>query len=417
MECSPTRKILYVTHRVPYPPDKGDRIRTYHTLRYLAQTHQVYLASLADEPVTGETHDVLDALCENVAIVPIANKWRKLRMAWSVLSGGIASLTAFRSSEVSRIIESWAKEIRFDLAIASASSVAPYLANKALRTVPALVDLVDVDSEKWLNYSAQSSFPRNWVYYREGTNLRVYEKQLSTWVQGVLLVSDSESELFHGIAPAARIFTVTNGVDLDYFQPMQRSTIEKKCAFIGALDYHPNVDAVCWFSTEVWPELRKKHPNSIFQIVGRRPVSAVLALGKLPGIEVVGQVPDVRPYLQEAAVVVAPLRIARGLQNKVLEAMAMAKPIVASPEALAGLQHHTVSPAIQAVTLEQWLSAIDHLFADSNRCQELGRQGRAYVETHYHWNRCLEPLQQLIEKLTEQNSSTNQASSTPPVAI
>ena len=272
-------------------------------------------------------------------------------------------------------------------------------------------------SEKWFNYSSATSFPKSWIYRREGTLLRKHEQQLSNRAKAVLLVSEAESELFRRIAPAAPIHTVTNGVDLEYFQPMHEKEVEHQCVFVGALDYHPNIDAACWFASEVWPAIREKYPDAIFQIVGRRPVPLVQALNRIPGIEVIGQVPDVRPFVSRASVVVAPLRIARGLQNKVLEALAMAKPVVASPAALAGLHRDASSPAVQVNTVSEWVAALNQLLTDSERRLSLGKQGREYVETHYHWDRCLEPLTHLIESIHQAKTSTQKLRSPSLVAV
>lgn len=402
---------------MPYPPDKGDRIRTFHTLRNLAKNHHVHLACLADEAVPKETEQVLQGLCEQVAIVPIQTRMRKLKMAWSILSGGIASVTAFRSKALSSIIKTWSDEIEFDLALASSSSTAPYLEATRLHDVPSIIDLVDVDSEKWLNYSASAAIPKRWIYQLEGKALRKYEQQISAWAQAVLLVSEAESQLFRKFAPHAAVHTITNGVDLDYFQPGQETTVKHQCVFVGALDYLPNIDAVCWFANKVWPSIRKMHADAVVQIVGRRPVPAVQALAQIPGVEVVGQVPDVRPYVERAAVVIAPLRIARGLQNKVLEALAMAKPVVASPAALAGLHLHTSNPAVQVDSDENWVTLLGDLFSNDERRLALGKQGREYVEKHYHWDRCLEPLQQLIASITESKNAARMTRSPSTVAV
>ena len=163
-----------------------------------------------------------------------------------------------------------------------------------------------------------------------------------------------------------------------------------------ALDYYPNVDAVVWFCREVWPSIRQRHPDSTFSIVGRRPIAAVQRLADLPGVQLVGQVPDVRPFLSEAAVVVAPLRIARGLQNKVLEALAMGKAVVASPPALAALQCQPGVDLLAASTAAEWIDAILQLLENKRLRKKLGTSGRKYIEEHHAWDRCLGPLIDLL---------------------
>jgi sugar transferase (PEP-CTERM/EpsH1 system associated) len=391
-----SRHLLYLTHRVPFPPDKGDRIRTYHTLRFLAARYHVHLACLADEPVPSGTIRELERLCDRLAIIPLESRRRWLRAGWSLATGGTASVGAFRSRKLVEVLQSWTGETTFDVALASASSMAPYLRLPALREVPAVVDLVDVDSQKWLDYAASARPPKKWLYQREGHALRAYERDIASWARAVLLVSDAETALFRRLVPGAPVHTVTNGVNLEYFQPGNSPVREDSCVFVGALDYHPNVDAVCWFVHEVWPQVRQSRTHATFQIVGRRPTPEVHALARIPGVEVVGQVPDVRPFVGEAAVVVAPLRIARGLQNKVLEAFAMAKAVIASPAALAGLTPEAPSPALTAHSPVEWVTQLEVLFADPARRATLAAAGQAYAETHYDWDACLEALQTIL---------------------
>jgi polysaccharide biosynthesis protein PslH len=261
--------------------------------------------------------------------------------------------------------------------------------------VPAVLDLMDVDSEKWLDYSRARSWPLSWVFRTEGSRLRRLEQDMAQWARGVMLVSEAEAEVFRSFCPWEGVHAVSNGVDLDYFQPTAEHS-GNGCAFVGALDYYPNVDAAIWFCREVWPSIHERHPESTFSLVGRRPTAAVQRLAEVPGVQVVGQVPDVRPFLARSAVVVAPLRIARGLQNKVLEALAAGKAVVASPPALAALQCQPGVDLLAASSTGEWIEAILRLLADSGLRKEFGVAGRKYVEEHHTWERCLEPLTDLL---------------------
>jgi glycosyltransferase involved in cell wall biosynthesis len=200
--------------------------------------------------------------------------------------------------------------------------------------------------------------------------------------------------LLHRFAPGAPAHGVTNGVDLDYFSPEPKSPLARGCVFVGAFDYRPNVDAACWFVREVWPELIVKHPETRLRLVGRNPVKAVRRLSSAKGVEVIGTVPDVRPYVREAAVAIAPLRLARGLQNKVLEALAMGKPVIASPQALAGF--HDDVPAVTASNPSEWVHAIGRLLGDPEERRRLGSDGRAFAESRHNWNHCLKPMLGLL---------------------
>ena len=387
--------LLYVAHRTPYPPDKGDRIRTFHVLRHLSRRAAVHLACLADEPVAEETTAALRRYCERVAVVPLGrSRWP--RAALALAAGRSLSAGAFRSPELAATLGEWAKETRFTACIASASSVAPYLRLPGLRDAPAVVDLMDVDSQKWFEYAAASRFPLSWLYRIEGVRLRRLEQSLAGWARAVTLVSDAETELFSRFGGPSVARAIPNGVALDYFRESTPPPSESGCVFVGALDYRPNVDAAYWFCRDVWPEIHRRRPDARLRLVGRRPVAAVRALSSVPGVDVVGQVSDVRPYLAEAAVAVNPLRIARGLQNKVLEAMAMGKAVVASPQALAGLRHRDDAPPLCARSAREWVETVTRLLDRPEERRRLGAEGRRYVEEHHDWDECLRPFESLL---------------------
>jgi sugar transferase (PEP-CTERM/EpsH1 system associated) len=281
--------------------------------------------------------------------------------------------------------------------VASASSLAPYLRGNGLENTRAIVDLVDVDSQKWLDYAASARPHKRWLYRLEAARVRKLEAELPRWVRAVSVVSRAEAGIYDSFAGTGAATVATNGVDLDYFQPGKKP-LEPACVFVGAMDYWPNVDGVVWFSREIWPALRTRFPSAEFRIVGRKPAAAVQALAAVPGIVVTGSVPDVRPHVNAARVVVAPLRLARGVQNKVLEALAMGKAVVASPNALAALQTESGRHVLMASTAAEWIAAIESLFGDDRRCRDLGEAGRQYVEEHHHWENCLQPL---VKKILE----------------
>jgi sugar transferase (PEP-CTERM/EpsH1 system associated) len=388
-------EILYVAHRVPFPPDKGDRIRTYQILRWLASRATVHLACLADEAVDAATSDALGRLAERVAIVPIGARSRWTGALGSLLCGRTATEGAFASRSLSALLEAWGREKQFAVTIASASSMAPYLRLPSLRATPAVIDLMDVDSQKWFDYAASSGWPRSWLYLLEGTRLRRMEQELCTWSAGLVLSSTAEETLFRETVGDGPVQAINNGVDLDYFHALDASC-EPHCVFVGALDYRPNVDAACWFCREVWPSIMRHRPDATVALVGRRPAAAVQELASIPGVEVVGQVPDVRPAMSRASVVVAPLRIARGVQNKVLEGLATAKAVVASPAALCGVKARPGEHLLAATTSAEWVAAILRLFDSPELRTTLGSAGRNYVEANHRWERCLEPLGPLL---------------------
>ena len=386
-------RVLYLTHRVPFPPDKGDRIRNYHVLRQLARRHRVWLICLADEPIADETCIELNALCERFAVVPVS-RGRWLRAGMSVLRGYSISEGAFAERGMRQTISAWTGETHFLAALISASSLAPYLKMPELAAVPKIVDLVDVDSQKWADFADHARGPKRWLYRLEAVRVRKLERELPRWTRAVAMVSQAEADLFDAFAGAGAATVAANGVDLDYFSISRESktSASPSCVFVGAMDYWPNVDGAVWFARDVWPRLRDKVPDAEFRIVGRKPTPEVQRLTEIPGVQVIGSTPDVRPFVAEASVVVVPLRLARGIQNKVLEAMAMGKAVVAAPPALAALKTEPGKHLLKAETPEEWVEALIGLFASPERRRELGQAARHYVERHHHWETCLEPL-------------------------
>jgi len=402
MHASSRTNVLFLTHRVPYPPDKGDRIRTFNVLRFLSQRARVHLASLADEPVSEEIQRALGRYCERVAIVNVGGWSRWFRTGFSLIRGGTASEGSFQVPELRAILRRWAGDTRFDVSLASASSIASYLRLEELQGVPAVVDFIDVDSQKWFDYAASRRGPRAWLYRTEGSRLRRLEQNISTWASAVTLVGEAEVDLFRQFCPDGPVHAIHNGVDMEYFHPHRlvgSASNESKapsCVFVGALDYYPNIDAILWFCCDVWPEVHRLRPEAKFYIVGRRPSSALRRVDGLPGVELVGQVPDVRPYMAKASVTIVPLRIARGVQNKILESLAMCRPTIVSPPTLAGLNARPGVHLLQASSSEEWLHTILALFDDPSLRGRLGEAGRCYVEEQHSWERCLEPLSSLL---------------------
>jgi sugar transferase (PEP-CTERM/EpsH1 system associated) len=388
--------VLFLTHRTPFPPDKGDRIRTYHLLRQMAKRGRVWLGCLADEPVPPESLAALEGLCERVACVPVGRRSRWARAARSLATGGSLSEGLFASRQLTRLVRSWAAEGGFGCAVASSSALLPYLRDPALAGVPKVVDLIDVDSQKWLDFAAASRPPKNWLYRLEAARVRKVEQSLAGWARAASVVSRAEADVYDSFTKVGAATVATNGVDLDYFAPGhdggRPGLARPSLAFVGALDYFPNEDAAAWFVREVWPAVRAKFPGAEFRIVGRNPTAAVRALASIPGVNLVGQVPDVRPFVASAAVAVVPLRLARGVQNKVLEAMAMGKAVVAAPASLAALRVVNGVHLLSASTPREWAEAVCGLLADPQRRRELGEAARRYVEEHHHWERCLQPL-------------------------
>ncbi len=388
--------MLLLTHRVPYPPNRGDRIRSFHLLEYLARRTEIDLAFPASEPIPAATMDVLKRLCRRVGAVPLGRRARWLRAARSLACGRTATEGLFYSPELHNTIRRWSQESRFDAVLVVCSSMVQYLDIPELSGVPAIVDLVDVDSQKWFDYAAQTGFPRRQLLALEARRLRRLESSLPARTSAIAVVADREADLFESFS-SHRPHVVRNGVDLDYFQPNRDPADDgpPSCLFVGALDYEANVDGAQWFCREVWPRVLARIPAAVFRLVGSRPNRRARRLGRLPGVELIGEVADVRPHLHAASVVAVPLRVARGVQNKVLEALAAGKPVVVTPQALAGLRAVPDKHLASAATPAEWVDALSDLLTNPALRRQLAQSGRAFVEQQYRWSQQLSALDTL----------------------
>lgn len=343
------RQLLMLVHRIPYPPNKGDKIRSYHLLRHLAAQHEVHLGAFVDDPHDWTHRDALDALCASVKLVPLHPLVRRIRGASGLLSGEALSLPYYRHAAMRRWVDDTIERQSISHVVVFSSTMAQYVQGARHARLRRVADLCDVDSDKWRQYADGKRGPARWLYAREARRLLDAERAIAREFDATLFVTRAEAELFRRLAPesAARVGWFENGVDTEYFDPDTRfdSPYEDGAGrsgapvvvFTGAMDYWANVDAVQWFVRDIWPRVRAVAPAARFFIVGSNPVVAVRELESHEGVHVTGRVPDVRPYLAHADVAVAPLRIARGTQNKVLEALAMARPVVCTAAAASGL--------------------------------------------------------------------------------
>ncbi len=386
--------LLFLSQRIPFPPDKGDKIRSWHILRYLARTHRIFLGCFVDDPDDDRHLDYLKQVCADVACFPIAPWQRRLRAIARLRPGKPLTLDYFRDDR----LRSWVADTvaRHDIrrAFVFSSSMAPYAMSLEGRRV---LDLVDLDSAKWAEYAGRRRWPLSSVFSREARTLSAFERRAATEFDQTLLVSAAEADDFCApdLQAASGISAMANGVDLAYFSgaadyacPFDPGVVP--IVFTGAMDYWPNIDAVQWFAHKILPELRAAGMAARFYIVGSRPTRAVQRLGRLPGVEVTGRVPDTRPYLAHAFAAVAPLRVARGVQNKVLEAMAMGAPVVASMPACRGIGALPGADLLIAAEPQDWVRQLVSLSEDERA--RLGKAGRRWVERHHVWEQNLRVL-------------------------
>jgi len=384
-------QVLFLCHRIPYPPNKGDKIASWQVMKALCGRATVHLGTFIDDPADSEHRARMEAMTGESCILDLKPLPRLLRAARGLLSGEALSVAMLRDARMQRWVDDLLSRHRIDHVVAFSSQMAPYVMHHT-RGRRSVMDFCDVDSEKWRAYAADKAFPKSWVYAREGRALGHLERRAAAAFDASCFVTEPEAALFRQLYPelADRAHCIPNGVDHAYFDPAAYFAPvpldgAPRLVFTGAMDYWANVDAVVWFCAEVWPLLRARHPQASFTIVGGKPTAEVQALASRPGVNVTGRVADVRPYVQAADVVVAPLRIARGVQNKVLEGMAMARPVVATSGAFTGIEATPGSHMLVADTAQDYLAAIERFLAAPDYAAACGRAARAVVLERYDW--------------------------------
>jgi sugar transferase (PEP-CTERM/EpsH1 system associated) len=396
--------LLFLCHRVPHPPNKGDKIRSHHMLRALAREHRVFLGAFVDDPADRPHLSMLSQWCAETKIVTLHRRLARLGSLRGLVRGQPLTLPYYWNAELAE----WVRQVVAGHAIRKAlvfsSGMGQYL--DLVPEVDAVIDFVDLDSLKWAEYAQRHAWPMSAIYRREAERLLIYERRIAAGAAAACFVSSEEAELFKHAAPecASKTMAILNGVDSDYFSPSLACPCPyppgvRAIVFTGVMDYWPNVDAVSWFSQEVLPLLRAQAPDVQFYIVGMNPVGAVRDLAQGGAVVVTGRVDDVRPYLQHAALAVAPLRVARGVQNKVLEAMSIGLPVVASNPAVTGLLvqrgvelHVADDPETYARCCAQVLNGDGAI--------TMGSAARARVLASYSWDANLAPLRRMLAALT-----------------
>lgn len=380
--------LLLLIHRIPYPPNKGDKIRSYNLLKHLAQRYRVHLASFVDDSSDWQHVPHVEALCASTHFARLDPLAARVRSLAALATNESLSLRYYRDGGMRAWVERTMAAQPVQRIVVFSSPMAQYA--EPYRAARRVVDFCDVDSDKWRQYADNKPWPMSVLYRREARQLLRYERKVAAECDASLFVSDPEAELFRQLAPESRdkIGFFNNGVDTDYFSPQRAYDTpyqagERALVFTGAMDYWPNVDAVQWFACEVFPRLLARFPQARFYIVGARPSPAVQALARNPGVVVTGTVPDVRPYIAHGDVAVAPLRVARGIQNKVLEAMAMARPVVVSPQALEGIEAVPGADLVLADGADAFVAALAGLLEQADGA--LGPSARATVQRLYSW--------------------------------
>ena len=397
--------VLFLVHRLPYPPNKGDKVRSYHLLKHLSAKHRVFLGTFLDNPDDERFIGNVKDICPDTYIARLRPSVAKISSLVALLLKQPLSIRYYRNERLQAWVNQTLKENHIDSILVFSSVMTQFVPVMTGKDAPALlIDFVDVDSKKWMQYADKHRWPLSWLYQREGEKMLNFDRAASVRAKKSFFVTEKEAALFEKMAPESIGTTVamSNGVDTDYFSPhpdrvspfvnVGRNENEIKLVFTGAMDYWPNIDAVIWFSREILPRLLQPWPQLCFYIVGRSPPHSVRALAS-QYVFVTGTVPDVRPYLQHANLVLAPLRVARGIQNKILEAMAMGRPVVASRSCAEAIEA-TSDELIRVSGVSGFVSGIDALLRAPGQAECVGFAARTRVISTYSWDAnlaCIDP--------------------------
>ena len=397
------KSILYLVHRFPFPPNKGDKIRSYNFLKCLVKKYNVYLGAFIDDPSDGKYIKNLNDLCVDTCFVTINPKWQKISSLKGFISKEALSIPYYRSEK----LRDWVNQLfagnKVDIAFAFSSPMAQYITSSMSPEIRKIMDFVDIDSVKWDQYASEKTWPISWIYKRESKLLLNYEENTAARFDKSIFVSNEEAELFKRLVPNCidKIDFVSNGVDVNYFSPDESyvspfTKNNKIIVFTGAMDYWANVDAVKWFVNNVFPSIRDKLGDVEFYIVGANPATEVQLLAKVDGVVITNKVPDIRPYINFSHVVIAPLRIARGIQNKILEALSLGKIVVASPAAAEGLDVIPGKHIYVAKNSDEFFTNIMKILTTTD-IDNMGDTARKYICDNYAWSKKLEKLTNIID--------------------
>jgi sugar transferase (PEP-CTERM/EpsH1 system associated) len=335
---------------------------------------------------------------QQVCAPRIHRRWRKFTSLVGFLARQAMTLPFFRSRVLAAQVAAWLRNDPPDVVYVYSSSMAQYVMSfeNGLR----IMQFAELDSDKWRQYATKSRWPASRLYQREALKLLDFERLVARTFDVSFVCSEVEKALFMKCIADVEPTVLPNGVDVDHFR--SRTDDDKRqphtLIFTGVMDYEPNVHGMLWFVRECWPQLRKRIPDAQLLIVGSRPLRSIRALSGRDGIEVTGRVPETPPYFDRAAVAIAPLHLARGIQNKVLEAMSMGLPVVATNNAAQGLGAVGADTLIVADTAVETTAAIERLLKNPDAAREVGRRAAAFVREHYTWERVFKILDQVLAR-------------------
>jgi sugar transferase (PEP-CTERM/EpsH1 system associated) len=386
-------RILFLSQRVPYPPNRGDKITTWRLIDRMRRKHDVTCVAFAHDALDLQAARELDAM--GIPTLPIRHRdgWKRIRSAPLLLSSSPLTLGVYGSHKLQSVVDRLMPQM--DLAYAYSSSMGAFLERHPEK--PRIMHFGELDSDKWRQYSEFAGFPMRQVYVRESRTLLEFERRIANSFTENVLCTPLEQRIFQEKIPGAPSVVLRNGVDLNYYKPGGAEPWPGHIVFTGVMNYFPNVDGCRFFVEEVFPLVRKEFPRARFTIVGAHPAPEIRRLGKTVGVSVTGYVHDTRKILRTAAVSVAPLRIARGIQNKVLEALSMGIPVVGTSAAVQGVDGVAGRDYLVGDDAETFAEAVCSLLRDPQSAHERGLRGRRFVEDTYDWEVVFRPLDALLE--------------------
>jgi polysaccharide biosynthesis protein PslH len=392
-------KILFVCHRFPFPPRRGGKIRPFNVINHLHKNHEVTVFSLTRSKKEAEEGKGLAEFCLQYQMENITRLQSMMNMLKNLLAAAPFSMGYFYSSKLAFSVLTHLKKEKYDLIFVHCSSVAQYV--EGITGIPKVLDFGDMDSQKWIEYSQKRYFPLSQIYKTEGKRLKRAEVELTEKFDYCTCTTRTELETLQEYNLNAKTGWFPNGVDLEYFSPSKEPYLPDTLCFIGRMDYYPNIECMKDFCRNTLPLIKNKRPGVKLSIIGADPSRAIRKLKEIPGVEVTGSVPDVRPHVQRCAVNIAPLNIARGTQNKILEAMAMGIPVVASLPASVGIDAVAGEHFLLGRNYSDFAGGVVQLLSDSQERRRFSEAGRNRMETHHNWMRSMGMMEDIINNCLE----------------
>lgn len=391
--------LLYLCHRIPFPPNKGDKITTFNILKFLSQHYAIHLGCFVDDTFDLKYREDVEQYCESCHFITLSRPYSQLKGLTALLGNDPITLPFYYRRQMQQWVDHTLAQIPIYKTLIYSGCMAQYVMPYVDR-LHTVMHFADIDSDKWRQYAQKSSGIMKSIYAREHKTLAAYEKTVADAFNISCFVTESETAAFRAMLPAPlhpKIQPLENGLDSQFFSPDVPATLcesydlanENYIVFTGAMDYWANQDAVIWFCNHVWDKIRKACPEAKLYLVGSSPSPSVMNLSQRDGVTVTGRVDDVRPYLQYAKAAIAPMQIARGVQNKMLEAMSMAKPVIVSSLTIEGLEGYPTQDlevCDDPSPIANWL--IDKL----NQQAIVAEQSRQWIKQHYSWEAKLTPL-------------------------